>query len=88
MKIYSKSNYFYSFIEILHNGKYYVDDKEIAKILYISYKEYKNFILNNNGILSHNNNLIFNKREECNYCIEKLKEKYNDRLVMIKLIGD
>jgi hypothetical protein len=86
MKICIGKNYRGFYIIILYNHKHYSSDKEIAKLLNIFYKEYKNFILLNNGHCDTDNNLMFKTEKDCNDYIEKLKEKYNDRLIYLALI--
>jgi hypothetical protein len=76
---------YYIMIEI--NNKQYIDDIEIIKLLDISCEEYQQFLLKNNAYYSINKELIFKTKRDCYDCLKKLKEKYNDRLVMIKLIG-
>jgi hypothetical protein len=80
-------NYNY-YIEFNINNTQYSNDKKITELLNIEYEEYKNFLLKNNAFYDYEYGLIFKSQEYCSDCIKKLKEKYNDRLIMIKLTED
>jgi hypothetical protein len=84
MKIYSRYNIHGYFIAININNNY-LDNKEIIKLLNISIDEYNNFLLSNNANFDSYNNLYFKTNNDCYNCIDKLKEKYSDRLIYLKL---
>jgi hypothetical protein len=81
-------NTYCCYIIIELNNKQYIADKEIAKLLNITYNEYICFLIKNNAYCDVNNNLMFHNKYDCKKCIEKLKEKYSDNLICTALMGD
>jgi hypothetical protein len=74
------------YISIFANNQYYISDYDTAKLLDISFEEYKNFLLENNADYFYYG-IYFKTKEECNNCIDKLKKTYIDNLICLTLIG-
>jgi len=68
--------------QLIGSGVLYIADKSIARYLGLEYKEYVNFITENNGFLD-DDTCFFKTREECQKFIEEFIEP---RIVMQELI--
>jgi uncharacterized HAD superfamily protein len=60
-------------------------DYDIARLLNMEYYKYIDLIKLYNANL-HSTEYYFEVKQDCEKCIEKLKENYNDRLVYLTLI--
>jgi hypothetical protein len=72
-------------IHFIYKNKPIYSDFEISKLLNITYQEYYDIIIFNKGYLNNSLKLVFSNPESCEKCIEYIREKYNNRLVYLKL---
>jgi hypothetical protein len=88
MKIYSFGNINNDEFCIMINIKYshFLGDMTIAKLLNISCEEYRNFLFSNGAdYINDIGDTTFKIKENCEKCIDKLKEKYTSELVYLQL---
>jgi nitrogen regulatory protein PII-like uncharacterized protein len=74
--------YYYILIQYNNIG---FDNHDVSKLLNIFYSDYLKIIFLNNGFY-RDGYPSFHTQEDCQKCIEYIKENYNDRLVYLALI--
>jgi hypothetical protein len=85
-----KIQYEYSFfnncyyILIIYNNKTIKTDNEISNLLNIKYNKYIDLLMLYNA-KKDGNEYYFETKEDCEKIIKKIKQKYNDKLIYLKL---